>query len=148
MIHTVVRGRPCNYHTVVDKEEDVPELKFLVRTYLNKEEDLYVTDVYHLREGTKEWADMADDHPHAKILKVDVTVEEALEHGRSGGHWNGSSLWTDLCTHRPVIIRHKGTPQEYDVPNDYLRRKLAERHIAKCQEIVDGKYWFSGWAFP
>jgi hypothetical protein len=148
MIHTVVRGRPCNYYMVTESDEEVPELKFLVRTCYCEEEDLYVTDVYHLQEGTKDWAHLADDDPHARILKVDVTVEEVIKGGRKGGHWHGSSLWTDLCTHRPTLVRAKGTDYEYTIPNQYLIRKLSERHIERCQEIINGKYWFSGWAFP
>jgi hypothetical protein len=27
-------------------------------------------------------------------------------------------------------------------------KDLAEAHLKACQEILDGKYWYGGWALP
>jgi hypothetical protein len=125
MINTIVNGVPSNGFN------DKDTYKFVVRTFFNSEEDMYVTDVYFLRE-----------EEHFKNINVTISAdskEDAIEGKR-------------FSTRYPLswICNHRARPRL-----DYLwsgvwdssLRKLGEQHLKICKEIINGEYWLGEIAY-
>lgn len=129
MINTTIEGTPCNSF-------DGEKYKFVVRTFYLESEDMYVTDVYYLK-----------DEEYYKHINVTIQADKK-EDILSSGHFSSRYYLQEVCNHRPLMYFSKGTKYEYTRPNAATPKRLGELHMKVCKEILDGEYWFGYIAIP
>lgn len=135
MINTIVKGQPYNPFWVC-KQEEIPKITFVVRTFYLKEKDMYVTDVYELQ-------------PEKYFPVTLVTIPaDSKEEVIKRGNFDHRCYHQHICNHRPFMFFAEDTNFEYSRANLQTPKYLAELHFKVCQEIINGKYWFGGWAIP